>query len=96
MPGLSATQTGPKPTFPGPRPERYCAGRHGGANADLLGWLEKEAVEEVVEPELAIIDPHHHLWDLRAQVPWLTIQLRTLPAQAQTLAASYSSATTLS
>ena len=25
--------------------------------------------EEILEPELPIIDPHHHLWDLRALVP---------------------------
>ena len=25
--------------------------------------------EEILEPELPIIDPHHHLWDLRPLVP---------------------------
>ena len=25
-------------------------------------WLEK-VVEEAIEPELPIIDPHHHLWN---------------------------------
>ncbi|MDP6690688.1 MAG: amidohydrolase, partial [Alphaproteobacteria bacterium] len=25
------------------------------------GWLAK-VEEEILEPELAIIDPHHHLW----------------------------------
>ncbi|MGB3472238.1 MAG: amidohydrolase family protein [Erythrobacter sp.] len=25
--------------------------------------------EEIIEPELAIIDPHHHLWDLRPMMP---------------------------
>ncbi|MFZ1742626.1 MAG: amidohydrolase family protein [Pontixanthobacter sp.] len=25
--------------------------------------------EEILEPELAIIDPHHHLWDLRPLIP---------------------------
>lgn len=25
--------------------------------------------EEIIEPELPIIDPHHHLWDLRPMIP---------------------------
>ena len=29
---------------------------------DLNTWLD-QIVEETVEPELPIIDPHHHLWD---------------------------------
>lgn len=31
----------------------------------LTNWLEKEEPETVLEPELPIIDPHHHLWDIR-------------------------------
>ena len=34
-------------------------------NADIESWLQKEVVEPVLEPELPIIDPHHHLWDIR-------------------------------
>jgi len=34
-------------------------------NADIEGWMGKETPEEVLEPNLPIIDPHHHLWDLR-------------------------------
>jgi L-fuconolactonase len=34
-------------------------------NDDLLNWLSQETPEEVLEPDLPIIDPHHHLWDLR-------------------------------
>jgi len=34
-------------------------------NAAIELWLEKESPEEVLEPDLPIIDPHHHLWDLR-------------------------------
>jgi predicted TIM-barrel fold metal-dependent hydrolase len=26
-------------------------------------WLAKQAKEPILEPELAIVDPHHHLWD---------------------------------
>ncbi len=26
-------------------------------------WLAKQAREEIIEPELPIVDPHHHLWD---------------------------------
>lgn len=34
-------------------------------NADIENWIAKETPEEVIEPDLPIIDPHHHLWDLR-------------------------------
>ncbi len=34
-------------------------------NADIEQWIGKEAPEAVLEPELPIIDPHHHLWDMR-------------------------------
>ncbi len=26
-------------------------------------WLQKQAGEEILDPELPIVDPHHHLWD---------------------------------
>lgn len=35
------------------------------ANADIENWIAQESPEEVLEPDLPIIDPHHHLWDLR-------------------------------
>ncbi len=35
------------------------------ANEPLERWLSQESAEEVLEPELPIIDPHHHLWDIR-------------------------------
>ena len=28
-------------------------------------WLQSSIKEEVIEPELPIVDPHHHLWDIR-------------------------------
>ncbi len=34
-------------------------------NADIENWIASETPEEVLEPDLPIIDPHHHLWDLR-------------------------------
>ena len=34
-------------------------------NADIEGWIANEQPEDVLEPELPIIDPHHHLWDMR-------------------------------
>jgi len=34
-------------------------------NADIEGWIAKETPESVIEPDLPIVDPHHHLWDLR-------------------------------
>ena len=33
---------------------------------ELRAWLGREEPEPVLEPELEIIDPHHHLWDQRA------------------------------
>jgi len=35
------------------------------ANAKLNQWLDAELAEEVIEPDLPIVDPHHHLWDIR-------------------------------
>ena len=35
------------------------------ANAAINGWLAGETPETVLEPELPIVDPHHHLWDIR-------------------------------
>ena len=34
-------------------------------NEPLAKWLAQEKPETVLEPELPIIDPHHHLWDIR-------------------------------
>ena len=31
----------------------------------LEDWLTLEEPEDVLDPELPIVDPHHHLWDLR-------------------------------
>ena len=36
------------------------------ANEPLERWLSQESPEEVLEPDLPIVDPHHHLWDLRS------------------------------
>jgi L-fuconolactonase len=35
------------------------------ANAAIEQWLAEETPEPVIEPGLPIIDPHHHLWDIR-------------------------------
>ncbi len=32
-------------------------------NDDLAAWLAKRPPETALEPDLPIIDPHHHLWD---------------------------------
>ena len=32
-------------------------------DADLKAWLAKRAAETALEPDLPIIDPHHHFWD---------------------------------
>ena len=34
-------------------------------NSDIENWIAKQTPEAAIEPELPIIDPHHHLWDLR-------------------------------
>ena len=40
-------------------------------NAPIEDWLAQETPEEVLEPDLPIIDPHHHLWDMRGlPAPW--------------------------
>ena len=40
-------------------------------NAPLEDWLARETPEDVLEPDLPIIDPHHHLWDMRGErAPW--------------------------
>ncbi|MCW5735209.1 MAG: amidohydrolase [Enhydrobacter sp.] len=31
-------------------------------NAELAAWLAKRPPEKAIEPDLPIIDPHHHLW----------------------------------
>ena len=33
------------------------------SKADLAAWLATRPTEKAIEPELPIIDPHHHLWD---------------------------------
>jgi predicted TIM-barrel fold metal-dependent hydrolase len=35
----------------------------GNVVAPLDEWLAKQAKEEILEPDLPIVDPHHHLWD---------------------------------
>jgi len=35
------------------------------ANQRIERWLAQETPEEVLEPALPIVDPHHHLWDIR-------------------------------
>ncbi|MDG2072435.1 MAG: amidohydrolase family protein [Pseudomonadales bacterium] len=34
-------------------------------NSDIESWMVREKPEAVLEPDLPIIDPHHHLWDKR-------------------------------
>jgi predicted TIM-barrel fold metal-dependent hydrolase len=36
------------------------------ANTNIENWLAGESAEEVLEPDLPIVDPHHHLWDIRS------------------------------
>src|SRR5262249_51440381 len=45
-------------------------------NQRLDDWLAKETSEPVLEPDLPIVDPHHHLWDLRSATtePFLSFE----------------------
>ena len=37
------------------------------SDAELKAWLAKRPREAALEPELPIIDPHHHFWDTPAR-----------------------------
>ena len=45
-------------------------------NDEKVRWLARETPETVLDPELPIIDPHHHLW--RVPSPWGTYDLEDL------------------
>lgn len=36
-------------------------------NADLKAWLARRPAEPALEPNLPIIDPHHHFWDTKVR-----------------------------
>jgi predicted TIM-barrel fold metal-dependent hydrolase len=46
-------------------------GSHVRNDADLAAWLAKRPREAALEPELPIIDPHHHFWDAPARGRYL-------------------------
>ncbi len=43
-------------------------------NKAIDDWLAQESPEPVLEPDLPIIDPHHHLWDHRTADPGMGFQ----------------------
>ena len=45
-------------------------------NDAKMRWLAQETPETVLDPELPIIDPHHHLWKIPS--PWGTYDLEDL------------------
>jgi hypothetical protein len=45
-------------------------------NKAIDDWLANETPEAVLEPDLPIIDPHHHLWDNRATDPGMGFEQR--------------------
>lgn len=47
--------------FMSDRPKK--TGQFGRIFAPNLEWLQKQPVEAILDPDLAIIDTHHHLWD---------------------------------
>src|SRR5262245_39541957 len=55
-PGAAAPRGGNMSTS---KPQSTIATRMSGIRED---WLAKTK-EEILEPDLAIVDPHHHLWD---------------------------------
>lgn len=63
MPSLN---TGSLPDLSNRRPVRFADTYP--ENELLLSWLRTEVVEEVLEPELPIVDCHHHFWDLRGKL----------------------------
>jgi L-fuconolactonase len=44
-------------------------------DAELAAWLAGQAPEPVIEPELPIIDPHHHFWETPARGRYLLPEL---------------------
>ena len=40
-------------------------------DADLKAWLAKQPVEAALEPDLPIIDPHHHFWQTQHRGTYL-------------------------
>ena len=45
-------------------------------NTEVDAWLATEEAEAVLEPELEIVDAHHHLWDRRTPAPWFTYRTK--------------------
>ena len=44
-------------------------------DADLKAWLAKRPTEAALEPDLPIIDPHHHFWDMPQRGHYLLPEL---------------------
>src|SRR5947199_10384765 len=44
-------------------------------DTDLKAWLAKRPTEAALEPELPIIDPHHHFWDTPQRGHYLLSEL---------------------
>jgi len=57
---------------------------HHPENDEIERWLSHEELEDVIEEDLPIIDPHHHLWDRRD--PASTFPYRTKFYEAAELA----------
>lgn len=58
-------RVGDKPIVNSARKERFSPTYP--ENEPFYNWLRKEKPEEVLEPDLPIIDPHHHFWDFRGR-----------------------------
>src|SRR2546428_4077711 len=56
--------------------------RYGRIRSPVEAWLAKQPPEPILDPELPIIDTHHHLWDRRGHrylLPELPARLRPGP-----------------
>ena len=45
-------------------------------------WLD-QVIEEIVEPDLPIIDPHHHLWSFFGGCEIVRLYCKSLPSGNQ-------------
>jgi|TARA_B100000315_G_C14299092_1_gene461010 hypothetical protein len=58
--------------------EAFCSRAHL-IEEDPYSWLD-QTKEEIIEPETAICDPHHHFWDNRLERGYPRYQLDELLA----------------
>ncbi len=55
---------------------------------DLQAWLARRPAEAALEPDLPIIDPHHHLWQTEARGTYLLPELLADLGRGHTIVAT--------